>query len=284
MRTTVICLLLTAAVLASLVGVGQVFSGDDGDPDHYLFYKAKAKLKVNVDLVDQFIDPVDLAVTKNFDIKNLKALGVPAVKNPPGVGYLPAHPSFHLTSYRIKEPEFEPEQTVRVTDQFHPSGILLEVDELERLLVPELGHEVRDVRVEDALLAGEIAFGQHDDVVAIRVGAADPAVHDGQPFRRRPLEGTGLDDAQCRRRRPDVPFDDDLAQVGAVIGSLGDDQELLVGLVEGTRALDPDRPRRRRHLEGHAVEEVALVVDEAQPVGGPPAYGGLLVGLLAAGC
>ena len=37
MRTTVICLLLTAAVLVSLSMLGQVFAGNSGEPDHYLF-------------------------------------------------------------------------------------------------------------------------------------------------------------------------------------------------------------------------------------------------------
>ena len=166
MRIILISLVLTAALLASVLTVGQVFSGDSGDPDHILIYKAKAKVKDQVVLDDQFAD-------KTFNVKKLKGLGAPALKNSPGYGYFPDHTLFHYTSYRIKRAKGESRHikvNKTVTDQF--GTIELQVRAPNRMLVPAFKTLVGPAP--DAPTPSELSNNVIDHYVCYKVKPLDP--------------------------------------------------------------------------------------------------------------
>jgi hypothetical protein len=130
MRSIVLPALMTAAVVANIVIVGYVFSGDSGTPDHLLFYDANTRVRDEVVLDDQFTDD------KQYEVRNLRSLGVPANKNP-GSGYEPDHRDFHYTVYRIQRARGEPRhESVNkiVQDQF--GTIRVQVREPDVMLVP----------------------------------------------------------------------------------------------------------------------------------------------------
>lgn len=130
MNNLAVPVLVIAALVVSMITVGSVFSGDSGAPDHLLFYGAKANVKDQVVLDDQFADD------KKFEVKGLRGLGVPTDKNP-GSGYEPDHPNFHYTTYKIKRSKGEPKHekvNKIVKDQF--GTLQLEVRGPVAILVP----------------------------------------------------------------------------------------------------------------------------------------------------
>ena len=123
-----IALVVTGAVVAAMVTRA---TAANNSPDHYLLYKVSSGEKDEVQLRTQFTD------LREFKVKKLKRLAVPAEKTVGGYGYVILHPDIHLTAYKIKFKNKRPRQprvNVSVTDQF--GTLELQVRDPSRLLVP----------------------------------------------------------------------------------------------------------------------------------------------------
>jgi len=137
MKTTVISLLVVGVVIASLVTVGSVFSGDGGNPDYFLLYRSNAVEEdfFPIKLSDRFIGSA-----KDFQVRRLIKLGAPAevTRSPGGTGPAPEHADAHLALYKIRgNRKIDPRVTLNLTNLLN-NDIEVKVRQLGHLLVPAL--------------------------------------------------------------------------------------------------------------------------------------------------